>query len=148
MMEAINTKLPALNAALPKINSGGCGFFALYLSKQLQKRGIAHKIIPLGRSYHTKCHNENDMIDMIKNSETFFLPNSHIVVEVDGILYDSEGEIGQSKYDDLEKNASISQLTLCNLLTLDIWNDTFPRYQRVTIKRYLSKLFEEINNDH
>jgi hypothetical protein len=149
MMEAINNKLPALNAALPNINRGGCGFFALYLSKQLQKKNIDHKIIPLGCSYHKKCRNDNDMIDLIKNDETFFIPNSHIVVEVDGILYDSEGEIGEERYNDLVINGGISQLTLCNMLNLDdMWNDEFPRYKRIIIKRYLSKLFEEINDDH
>jgi hypothetical protein len=117
-------EIPKINDVLPELNCGGCGFFALHLSKQLHKKKVKHKIIPLGYSYESG------------------IPNAHIAIRINGILYDSTGVV---KLGALNEFPAIRWATLCGMLRQrDKWNPWFPREQRVVIKRYLLRLFRSV----
>ena len=113
-MDKILSKLPKIHK-IPWVNTGGCGFVALYLHKTFTRHGIESTII--GLDYHKLSSEE--------------VPN-HIVVQVGEKFYDSRGEV---KVPSHKVKTPFLEDELTALLTRKRgWNPWFDRRRVKTIK--------------
>ncbi len=133
------------------INQGGCGFFAHLMSLSLEALNIEHQVHFVYNRFHCndskledlafeyECNDDtnsvsNAILDVIAGDSFVVtdketdevaadMPNSHIVIVIDGTIYDSRGNI-TNRYDihgDALTSETLERMVLCN----DVWNDTF-----------------------
>lgn len=145
-------------------NAGGCGLFALAASTALNAQGIKHKIV-------VACNNPWQTDSFVRRygeikksctkqykallSQGGYGIHNHIVIDVDGVKYDTEG-VWLGNY---ETQATIDRNTLQRLVkSRDQWNSRFWRGndQHLTKIDYVKgraveiaskkKLAEKVNN--
>ena len=118
-------------------NRGGCGLVAQAMYTVLAKLNVDVKVVlvtakgdRISTFWVDKCIAEqnavdiNDYFDKILPTYTRFGDddplNRHLVVEVDGKLYDSRGEFEGSAISE-----ALTPATLANLIAADCWNASF-----------------------
>lgn len=146
----LSEKIPAVTSEFEnnfnnKINSGGCGFYALYLSRALDKLKINHKIVILADEFYIN-NPVFDLESLLLCQDYRKIPFQHLAVYVNGVLYDSQGAIReQGRYKTKYSYGVISRRDLSIALkNIWNWNPIFNRTQRSIIKRYVNKsIFEE-----
>jgi len=97
----LTNALPFINGTVKSVNYGGCGHFAYLLSDALAAKRIDSAIVLVDQGYYpediacmTKCHGGdiNAAYKAQLDSDDYHNPCfGHIVVRVDGALYDSTG---------------------------------------------------------
>jgi hypothetical protein len=127
----LSNGLPSINGKLNAINCGGCGLFALELSKALMMHDIPASIVLVEACFY----DEGDVANFIsgaseENISDAYLKQGvngsdpcigHICVVIDGVLYDSNGQHERPAISE-----SISHAAMAHMLTLpEEWNDTF-----------------------
>ena len=160
--EMLSAKLPAIKRRLNKVNSGGCGLFALALHQELSRRCVHSQIVLVNQGF-TKRDVER-FIDrheakgingayqsMFKGVDPKFGNvignplNGHIAVRIRGVLYDADGHLTRdsaiSKHLTVKTMEQFVRINSC-------WNYTFTRvnYRNKdiigTFEKFFSGMFE------
>lgn len=115
--------------AVPYVNCGGCGIFALGLHKMLEKLGEKSSII-------VSLYGSEEISDFRENPTPESSPTlRHVMVLYDGDLYDSTGCVDRSEYPDL---VEITKEELKIFLKAG-WNPMFNR------KKHTGKIMKGFN---
>jgi hypothetical protein len=132
----------SLSEGFTLTNSGGCGLFAYAVSRALKKAKVEHKIIVLCyRSYQIRnfvkstgpIKNNNitsNYKTLLESEITDSSIHNHIVVEVDGFYYDTDGLHFPDTDPKVcsEISASVlKKLVMCS----SMWNYTFLYYNKL-----------------
>lgn len=136
----------------PKVNCGGCGAVALYISQELNKREIKHDIVWIGNSYTNKkqikdifTNNSNPSLSEFSENGIFL---SHVMIKVKKYFIDGSGVF--KGYDNTEwtHRSVVTKLKIEQLNALvsspDGWNDRFDRSDMPKIKKLVNKVFGEL----
>jgi hypothetical protein len=100
LYNVLKNDIPSVKAKFERINSGGCGAFALFLSDELNKRNIKHKIVWVGDSFRDEKKKIAKQIHSIfgankKPSLSDFNHNgiylTHVMIVIDGKFVDATG---------------------------------------------------------
>lgn len=159
LYSALNSELPIVKDNFPEINYGGCGVFALFLSKELDKLGIEHSITWIGQyEGYDSDYNTHDLIHSIfddngsKTNVCDFHNNdltlSHIMVVIDGYLVDATGvylDLDDADWGNREELAIITQKQLELLVSKpDGWNDWFDRDNIPNVGKMVKKIMKKV----
>ena len=145
--------------AIPtSINSGGCGFFAYYVSIRLTRMGIPHSIVACGRggdfdeNWEESLKQFND--EVVNNPDRdpgyYGLSCSHVMIKIGTWYLDSEGihypnEKGRIK-DIFKVQGEYVLATLkWSIRSLNGWNDTFDRRCVISINAAIRTAGEKFN---
>jgi hypothetical protein len=160
-----------INKRIKRINSGGCGIFAVALCRELLKRGIKAKTITFEEHYVNewdKKEYKNVLHNLRRSKELKIEPyrgaHSHYMVKVGPYVIDSRGAF---KIKSINKKGTLSkrieytpcfsqELFLLGTIPVDdlnylnsmgwAWNDAFrrssKRFVEQRIKEQLKKLFK------
>ncbi len=138
VLDLLENELPSIDSKFRCINNGGCGFMAEIIAEQLDKLSINYDIICRGGwRCNGKMTNEqvNNLIDEEDSSS---IPNSHVLIMVNGRIFDSEGE---QYVNDESRTALIDHKTINRMLDMDCWNSTFNRNQVAGMRAYAQSVF-------
>lgn len=134
--------LPAIDDSFEKINWGGCGFMVKIIAEQLDLLNINYDIACKGGwACPDKMTNEQ-VNDCITTNNIRDIPNSHVMIMINGRLFDSEGEqfFGESRI-----TALIDHDTITRMLDVDdAWNHTFDRDQVNGMRAYTESMFHNV----
>jgi hypothetical protein len=134
-LDVLENHLPAIDDEFYRINSGGCGLMAQIIAEQLEVLGVKYTVICKGWGDNFTNQEVNSLID---NRETYNMPNNHILIEVEGRYFDSEGE--QDNGGSVQAIIDLDTITRMNKL-LDCWNHCFDRSQVEGMREYTDKVF-------
>lgn len=145
VLDLLENQLPKIDNEFERINSGGCGIMAKLIAEQLDLLAINYDIVckaGWGCSYSKMTNQQvNDMLDIDSEDN---IPNSHVLIQVDGRIFDSEGE----QFMDKESIcAFVDHATVLRMVDADIWNCTFDRDQEEGMRGYTKTLFNEVFGD-
>ena len=144
--------LSVIGEKFKHINRGGCGAFALYLSKELDKRNIKHDILWIGDDYHnaekvirnTFQSNSNVTLEDFSDNGIFL---SHVMVRIGKKFIDSEGVykgFDNTRWSHRRVLSKVSNKELFKLVDNPKgWNDTFNRKLMPKIKKDIKKIMEK-----
>lgn len=119
---------------IPDINNGGCGIAALALYRVIKDSGVKTEFVTLTDLDYIKNNNSK----RISNNE-YPTSNSHIVLVVNDIPYDSNGRYYMGEYDyHIPFN---SEELLLEAINEDSWNRAFDR------DRYTPLIAKHLNID-
>ena len=142
VLDLLENHLPAIDDEFYEINAGGCGVMAKLVAEQLDLLMINYDIVCLagwGCDYERMSNQQvNDMIDINSKDN---IPNSHVLIQVDGRIFDSEGE---QFMDDDDICAYIDHPTVIRMIETDCWNHTFDRDQTEAMREYTKKMFDSM----
>ena len=150
---SVLSKLSVINQKYSNINRGGCGVFALYLSKELDKRNIKHDILWIGDDYHnaekvirnTFQSNSNVTLEDFSDNGIFL---SHVMVKIGKKFIDSEGVykgFDNTRWSHRRVLSKMSNKELFKLVDSSHgWNDTFQRKLIPKIKKDIKKVMENL----
>ena len=111
-------KIISASTTVANINNGGCGYFALYLHRYYDQRGIKNEIVYLESGHE--------------------IPK-HVMVRCDGRFVDASGYFIPLLVKLFYKKVSVhTEAQLVELLTRNGWNDQFKKSDTNTLK----KIFE------
>lgn len=148
-------ELSAIKNKYPKVNCGGCGAVALYISEELNKREIKHEIVWIGnverRAYKsvikeiiTEC-DEPTLVEF--NDNGIYL--SHIMIKVGNYFVDGTGAYKGFQNTTWSHRQIITKLKTKTLRCLveseEGWNDAFNRNNMPKIKKMVKKTMEKID---
>jgi len=153
LFEVLKNDIPQVKERFDRINSGGCGVFALSLSDELNKRDIAHKIVWIGygdnedKSIHRIFEsNHNVTLDTFNNKGIYL---SHVMVVIDGKYVDATGlydEFGQTSWSYRKVVTEISNEQLRMLVdNEDGWNCSFNRKLIPNVNEMVVGIMTKIN---
>ena len=115
---------------------------AKIIAEQLDLLKINYRIVckaGWGCDYDRMSNQQvNDMIDI---NSTCNIPNNHVLIQVNGRSFDSEGE---QHLDDEDICAYIDHPTITRMLSVDCWNDVFDRDQVGGMREYTQHVFKEV----
>ena len=122
------------------INCGGCIHFAYYMSKELTKRNIKHKIVFFGKYPHIK--------DVTNNG------TSHAAIKIDDYYFDAinysinRDNIWSFYLGYKEYVGTKSLLEKINVIRKkkDIWNCEYDRHYNSYLSKTIKKNFENYDN--
>ncbi len=126
----LNNVLECLDS-IPNINRGGCGISALAVYRWCIKNGIEIS----DRPFVVLCDDEWDAIhcnDYLENNDLDNAWFSHLAIEIDGELYDSEGAIDGDLWLRCPYQLSEDEL-LYAMNEVSGWNSDFRRERNVPI---------------
>ena len=116
---------------IPNLNRGGCGISALAIYRWCKENGVEVS----DRPFVVLCEDEwelehNNIACQEGDVDEIWIP--HVVIEVDGILWDSTGNEHQhSEYSLLSysyrQDYQLSEEELLGIINTDAWNSTFNR---------------------
>lgn len=136
VLDVLDNQLPAIEDEFHYINSGGCGAMAMIIAEQLDKVGVEYNVICKGWGDNLTNEEVNTLID---NSDSFEMPNSHILIEVEGRYFDSEGE---QLPEQSHIAAIIDYATIKRMVDFeDCWNCSFDRDQIEGMRAYTDEVF-------
>jgi hypothetical protein len=161
LFAVLRTEMPLVKSKFPRINSGGCGAFALFLSNELTKRNIKHKIVWIGDAFRgeekklgKKIHsifNENGRPTLNHfNDNGIYL--THAMVVINGKFVDATGVY--DKFDDTNwcygNRSVLTKITneqLKNLVASpEGWNPSFDRELMPRVKKQVEKILKPIES--
>ena len=135
----LEEELDQLNYEVPNINAGGCGFMAYLLADKADEWGIPYKITLMGYDSDKPMMSDFEAnIEMDKGCG-YRIPRCHIAIELNGMMYDTEGS-----YEDhwaWEKKGHISKKTLLRTLEECGWNESFNPKDTFRLEHLVDKLF-------
>lgn len=137
-----------------RINAGGCGVFALYLSEELEKRNVKHEIVWIGETWNNSKRVIRDVLKsnsnltlQVFNDNGVYL--SHVMIKVGKRYVDAEGVFtGFNNTYWAARNryvlAKIKKKELSMLVeSPDGWNPDFNRGLMPKIKKQVKKIMEK-----
>ena len=159
IFEKLNTGLAKLEDSYPYINMGGCGFTALYIGEEMEKRGYKVKYILIGDKMSHETSLEafrqfRQLPDETKrkinevNCNGFII--GHIMVYHKGLVLDPTGVRSWE-----HSSWNVDWKLITTTLTRDIidgwlcqngWNQSFDRDDLPEIKKKITKIFEKTFN--
>ena len=158
----LSKELPAINDKLEAINSGGCGWFALVLHRELKRQCIHSRIVLVNQGADERCVerliNRFDAKGINGAYQKMFKDvhpkfgnvlgdalNGHIAVQIRGVLYDAGGHM----LNDRAISKHLTTKTMEQFLRIDsCWNYTFRRMNHRnkdiigTFEKFFSDMFE------
>ena len=157
----LSKELPAINDKLKAINSGGCGWFALVLHRELKRQCIPSQIVLVSQGYDERCVERlinrfaakgingayqkmfkgvHPKFDTVRGDAL----NGHIAVQIRGVLYDASGTM----LNDRAISKHLTTKTMEQFLRIDsCWNYTFRRMNHSnkdiigTLEKFFSNMF-------
>lgn len=108
---------------IPDINAGGCGISALAMYRWLKKHNLLNntKFVYL---HFSMSEYEDNRLAMVNGTKLFAPP--HCVLEHNGILIDSDGEV--DTYEFGEHHLTIDdERVIVDSINSDDWNPSFDR---------------------
>jgi hypothetical protein len=143
VLDVLENHLPSIDDEFDRINWGGCGLMAQIIAEQLEVLGVPYTVICKGWGENYTNQEVNSLID---NNSTYNMPNNHILIEVEGRWFDSEGG-EDSDESRLQAIIDLDTITRMNKL-LDCWNKTFDRSQVEDMRVYTDKVFGRAFANH
>lgn len=138
---------------IPEINNGGCGVFALLMSKQLEKLGYKPTISILTGSWEIDVPTKKEVLNSVKNklpincgrkSDTSF---AHCCIEVGGLIFDGE-MLGLSFKDAWRRYPITGSYTIEELelsLKVGSWNSSYSRRKKnPTLRRIIRNAVKQV----
>jgi hypothetical protein len=138
---------------IPEINAGGCGVFALHVSKELRKLGYSPNIVIITNMWEQSLEIKKRVLNNVMNrkpaegnkSETSF---AHCCIEVDGLYFDAlqKGAALEDKWRVWYKfSGTYTEEEMELALKIGGWNSRYSRRKRnptlrKIIRRECSKL--------
>lgn len=145
-------------------NHGGCGLVAMKASEMLTELGIEHTIRIMEPDDHRNLDELNGLskedfnatlVEVVANGLEqglagweINIPLHHIVIEVNGILYDADGQF-QNKWE-MQTSQPVDYETIKFLVNSPLWNSTFvsnnteivlESFNRIGFTRAAKKVF-------
>jgi hypothetical protein len=136
VLDVLENHLPTIDDEFYGINSGGCGLMAQIIAEQLDILGVPYTVICRGYGENFTNQEVNSLID---NNSTYNMPNNHILIEVEGRYFDSDGEVEVDE-DRIQAIIDLDTIKRMNKL-LDCWNSVFDRDQVEDMRVYTDKVF-------
>lgn len=155
----LNNALGVLEDEFPTINMGGCGFTALYIGEQMEKRGYPIKYVLIS----DKIKHETSLSafrefksfsDAIKlsirevNDRKFYI--GHIVVYYKGLMIDPEGVQSWENTHRYRREQIITTTLTREIIEHWVcqsgWNPAFEREHLPKIKERITEIFNEVFN--
>lgn len=136
-----------VNAWTPtEINSGGCGIFAKLLSDELEILGIPHRHMAVTYTEEEKHRIKNSGAPMSEVQKAFEYPYCHHLIEIDELLFDSNGIVNLQTMS--APLVEIPKSKLVEMLSLKIWNETYDHACDKIIKEKLDEVFSHYSDFH
>jgi hypothetical protein len=142
--------LKIVGERIPSINFGGCGVFALELSKVLTEKNIKHHILFMGNSYinDNPCNPSNSLLKKqnkplaFLNDKNIFL--AHVVVIVDNkIIIDGCGcyiEFNEVPFSHCRLKFKIEQSVLEAMVNeSNRWNPSYDRENNKLVQKLIKE---------
>lgn len=131
--------------SIPNINNGGCGIAALAIYRWLKKNQPEKecKITFLSDNYIYSLNCEK-----LKSNILSLVVPSHIVVEIDGKFYDSDGEYPNYRGNCYYQVKEDHLITTINCPDCNNWNDVFKRKHTKSIAKTLGIDLSDVNIKH
>ena len=158
LYSALNSELPYIDMHFPDLNCGGCGAFALYLSKELDKIGVDHSIVWIGENYgdcdedtHELLHSvfhDNGQWSNVTNFHDVDISLTHIMIDIDGYLVDSTGVYMSLDDTEFYMKSELGVITQEQLEWLvsnpEGWNSWFNRDDMPKVNKMVKKAMKKI----
>jgi hypothetical protein len=114
------------------INRGGCVYFAKFLSEELIRLGIKHRIVVCGR-------NDKHIKDSLENEYSF----AHVMIYIHKMGYIDGEELYLQKKDLWKgyypKSLKLEQINLDKHIRNGCWNPTYNRYSNGRLKKIIQR---------
>ncbi len=141
VMDLLENTLPDINDEFYRINSGGCGIMAQILAENLDKLEMEYNVVCQGgRGFDDEDNLSNKEVNDLIDNSSKNMPNSHILIEIEGRYFDSNGE-------QTVRMSSITALidlpTIRRMNKMDCWNSSFDRSQVKAMREYANIMFDE-----
>lgn len=148
-MERVHEKL---SVNVPRLNNGGCGFFAAELGKRMLDAGITDFGIVVfdDESYCNVSELETELreygvdIEDINNWSDNGLLFGHVAVEYDGAFWDGHESFTDTIYKEMFDlvDGELSLEAIVALGQSHQWNPTYDRSNDEYVKKVLDECFE------
>jgi hypothetical protein len=136
----LEDELPLIHTEFDSINSGGCGYMAQFIAEQLDLLGMDYNVVCDSGVYSTTKYTNQEVNTLIDDEMKSSMPNSHIVIEVGGKYFDSDGE---TEMEEEDISALIDRETIERMNSnFDYWNRSFNRNQVEGMREYTKKIFK------
>ena len=149
--DVLNIDFASIQKQFSMVNSGGCGWVAYTIHKQLQKRGIKHKVAFVAeyeedvKSYIYQNRNGNKMPELLDMWNDIRFDWMHMVVVVDDCVIDSIGvhKLNGYKYKSYRTKLSYFQkYAIRQFVNQDGWNTSWLWYHnKKDVIKYINSLF-------
>ena len=141
VLDILENHLPAIEDEFEWINWGGCGIMASLIAEQLDKLRVKYDIVCKAGYACNYAHMSNQQVnDVITDNNDRDVPNSHVLVKVDGRIFDSEGE---QSIREKSITALIDHPTLKRMNKGDFWNSDFDRSQVDGMRVFTELMFDK-----
>lgn len=140
LFEVLSNDIPLVKAKFERINSGGCGAFALFLSNELNKRNVNHKIVWVGNSFRGEEKKIAKQIHSIfganKNPSLLYFNSNgiyltHAMIVINGKFVDATGVYGSFDETNWSYRSVLTEISNEQLRVLvenpNGWNKSFDR---------------------
>jgi hypothetical protein len=143
VLDILENHLPAIEDKFWYINDGGCGVMAALIAEQLDKLNVNYDIV-CKASFWSGCNNKmsNKEVNSLLDEDNYdSMPNNHILIMVEGRIFDSSGE---QKLSEDKITALIDHPTIVRMNDGDYWNKTFDRDQVDGMRVFTEKVFDKV----
>jgi hypothetical protein len=144
----LSSEIKKISAEISNISNGGCGGFAYYLHKALEKRGVKSTIHMVYR------FRDNKVDEILKQNNSVREVNNinwaHLLVKVGGIFIDSNGMrsvlYAKKSYGKINRYISDVPIVPETLLAMwrrsELWHPAYDRKQNKLLKKDIYKMVE------
>lgn len=148
---AIGAIQSQLRLSVRTINNGGCGFFALTLSRELTRIGVRHEIVVSSkRKTFTMSQLKKKMNASLLNSEgkgTIPIEFGHALIKIGDIYYDGHWRYGAFPHDCGIEVGVLSEQDLDIFVRRGRWHHDHPKSANPLVMRTIKVHIREIQSN-
>jgi len=143
VIHTLEHNIPQMDDQFNAINEGGCGVMAQLVAEQLEELQVNYEIACKGGWSYDEGDvvTQDEVNTFIDNDDRGPVPNSHVLIKINGRYFDSMGE---KKLKDGEIQALIDLDTMKRMNCMSVWNSVFDRSQEDNMREWTRNAFKDI----